>query len=67
MSKVQEELTTLSRENELLKGSRSQDSCRPPVSDPLAEQVHPFACEQHRLGEVNELLEFTDAIAFMIT
>ena len=46
MSKAQEELNSLSRENELLKESREQDPFRPPPvpsEDPLAEQVlhHP--------------------------
>jgi len=46
MNKVQEELNSLSRENELLKESREQDPFRPPPiasEDPLAEQVlhHP--------------------------
>ena len=49
MSKVQKELTStttrcmaLSRENELLKGSRLQHASvpvHPPCNDPLAEQV----------------------------
>ncbi len=58
MSKVQEELTTLSRENVLLKESRCQDICRPPTSDPLAEQVHLLACEQQKSGELSKLLGF---------
>jgi len=42
MNKVQEELNSVSRENELLKESREQDPFRPPPiasEDPLAEQV----------------------------
>lgn len=42
MNRVQGKLDVLSRENELLKESRSQESYRPPppaCDDPLAEQV----------------------------
>ena len=57
MSKVQEELTSttnrctaLSRENELLKGSRLQHPSvpvHPPCSDPLAEQVQKSVAQRN--------------------